>query len=258
MIRARCLPLLACVLIVTGCAGIRWVPLPDGAAVDPAARSATQSRDGVTITVQASAWRGSPAALESYVTPLAFHVVNGGAQVLLMRGEDLVLFDEQRRQSTPLPPERVAAMFWSAVAPAGVNLALSVEASSTVRPIRHRPFLHDPFFWPPWWWEPWPPPERVDDVFLQALPLGRVYPGAQVRGFVYFTRVDPTARHLTLHVGYAWEGAGTHGEMIFTFAAESAGTPSHLAAPAAAAGQNGGGPGAPLRGTISPVVTPLP
>ena len=224
MMRARCLPLLASVLILTGCAGIRWMPLPDGAAVDPATRSAAQSRDGVTMTVQASAWRGSPAALEAYVTPIAFHVANGGSQILRIGGEDLVLFDELNRQSTPLPPERVAAMFRSAVGPAWVSMALAVETGS-VRPIRHRRFIDDPFFphpffWRPWWWEPWPPPERVDDLFLQALPLGRIYPGAQIRGFVYFTKVDPTARRLTLRIGYTFEGGGAPGEMIFTFAAE--------------------------------------
>ncbi len=66
------------------------------------------------------------------------------------------------------------------------------------------------------------PPERVDDLFTQALPFGRIYPGAQIRGFVYFSRVDPAARRLRLRVGYAWEGQGPPGEMLFTFAAESA------------------------------------
>ena len=157
--RIRLLPLLV-LFLLTGCAGVTWVPLPDGATVDPATQSATQSRDGVTMTVQASAWRGSPAGLDLYVTPIAIHVVNGSAMILKISGEDLVIFDEARRQSTPLPPERVAAMFRSAVTPAGVSLALSVEAGSNVRPIRHRPFVHDslfwdPFFWPPpWWWGP--------------------------------------------------------------------------------------------------------
>ena len=220
----RFLPLLV-LFLLTGCAGVRWIPVPDGATIDPATQSATQSRDGVTVTVQASAWRGSPTGLDLYVTPIAIHVVNGSAMILKISGEDLVIFDEARRQSTPLPPERVAAMFRSAGAPAGVSLALSVAAGSNVRPIRHRPFVRDPlfwdpFFWPPWWWERWPPAERVDDLFLEALPLGRVYPAAQIRGFVYFTRVDPAARHLTLRVGYAWEGAGTPGEMIFRFAAQ--------------------------------------
>lgn len=224
--RGRTFGLLAVLFLLTGCTGVRWVPLPDGATVDPATQSATQSQDGVTITVQPSAWRGSPASLELYVTPIAFHVVNGSAKVLKIGGEDLVIFDEARRQSTPVPPERVAAMFRSANAPSWVSATLSVESNSRVQPIRHRPFVHDPFFWdpffwpPPWWWGPWPPAERVDDLFVQALPLGRVYPAAQIRGFVYFTRVDPAARRLTLRVGYAWEGAGTPGEMLFSFAAQ--------------------------------------
>ncbi len=221
-------------LLLAGC-GVKWIPLPDGATIDPATRSAIQSRDGVTITVQASAWRGSPAALEAYVTPIAFHVLNGTTQVLRITSEDFALFDEAGRQSTPLPPERVAAMFWSGGEPVGGSTALTVE-SGVFRPIRHRPFIHnpflfpDPFFWPPWWWEPWPPPGYGADIFLQALPLGRVYPGAQIRGFVYFARVDLTARRLTLRVDYSWEGTGSRTEMLFTFAAESvAGSPAGAA-----------------------------
>ena len=225
MMRARRLFLLASVLILAGCAGMRWVPLPDGATIDPAARSATQSRDGVTITVQASAWQGSPVGLEAYVTPMALHVVNGTGGILRIGPEDLALFDEARRQSTPMPPERVAAIFRRVEWPGVPHFRLALESEWPIL-IGHRRVMHDPlprpFFWSPWWWDPWPPPERVDDLFTQALPFGRIYPGAQIRGFVYFSPVDPAARRLALRVGYSWEGGQSpSGEMLFLFAAES-------------------------------------
>jgi hypothetical protein len=65
-----------------------------GAAVDPVARRVQVSADGVVLTVRGSAWEGSPAYLDDYVTPFHLHLANGTAWPLGYGYPDLRLFDD--------------------------------------------------------------------------------------------------------------------------------------------------------------------
>jgi hypothetical protein len=159
--------------------------------------------EGVQVVARASAWRGSPSYLPSYVTPFHLLVVNGSPLPVRYDYGDLVLFDEARFQYTAMPPADVAQLLrWSGTAP-DVGLA---DADAATLPLhRRRPLFWDPW-WDPWWWgppyAPYPPPPRVDDVLTQALPMGTLQPGAQIQGFVYFPRLRPEASGLTFEFHY--------------------------------------------------------
>lgn len=189
------------VAVLGGCATARVVPVPAaGVALDPEEGSAATSDDGVRLVVRPSAWRGSPASLPSYVTPFHVRLVNGTAQPLRYDYGDFRLFDEARFQYTSLPPAEVVRLLQWADGHRGVLVA-SVSLSSMPRHWRR------PLFWDPWWgpWGPYwgpPPPPRVDDVFLQALPVGTLHAGAQTHGFVYFPRLRREALRLTFEFHY--------------------------------------------------------
>lgn len=194
----RLLALAVLMLLGAGCAaGARLRPVASaGAALDPVAGSLTAEAEGVRLVARTPVWRGTPAFLPVYVTPLFLELANGSPHPLRYEHADLRLFDEQRFQYTALPPGEVARILrWSATAGPRVSLAAAVG-------VGHR---RGPLLWDPWWWWPPPPypaPPPVDRVFLEALPVGTLQPAARVEGFVYFPRLRPAARRLTFEMHY--------------------------------------------------------
>lgn len=174
--------------------------------LDAARVSATVEAEGVRLVVRPSAWHGSPAYLPSYVTPFHLTIVNAHSLPLQYDYADLRLFDEARFQYTALPPAEVERILRAAGAGEGV---LTAAAEPVAAPILRRRFVRDPVrdpwwwgppSWDPWWWYPpysYPPP-RLDDVYLEALPVGTVQAGAWTQGFVYFPRLRPGVRRLAL------------------------------------------------------------
>ena len=87
---------------------------------------------------------------------------------------------------------------------AGAGGVVVATAEVTPSPLLSRRWVHDPF-WDWWWWHrpyaypyPYAPPlPRLDDVYLQALPVGAVQAGARVQGFAYLPRLRPDASRLT-------------------------------------------------------------
>lgn len=191
--------------LLAGCASVKVVPVPAGnVVVDAKSGSVTAAAEGVSITVRPSAWRGSPSYLEDYVTPFHLTLRNATPRPVHLEYADLRLFDQNRVQSTALPPADVAAIIRGSRYGAAVDLAAADGAGEVRLAFHHRPFFHpffyDPFFYDPWWYAP--PPPRLDDIFTEAFPAGTVQPGARVRGFVYFPRLSREAQRLTLEVHY--------------------------------------------------------
>ena len=205
-----CLPLLA------GCATPRLVPLPDGGVVDSALRRATQTRDGVTVTVQAGAWMGTPRELELYVLPVHVALRNDTSAGVTITAQDIVLLDDEGRQYNPIPPAEVAQMLQAA--------AFRATPSVVFAPWPHRrslasPYFYDPFYDPfgPWWY-PAPRYVPVHDIFGLALQPGVVRPGARLEGVVYFARPARSARQFELVVAYQVDGVPGRQELRFPFA----------------------------------------
>jgi hypothetical protein len=186
--------------LVTGCAAPRIVPVPTaGVQIDAARGAASVAAEGVELVVQPSAWRGRPWDLRDYVTPFLVGLSNGATTPLEYDYPGFRLFDDARFQYTALPPAEVERILrWRA----GGEVRLAATTSPT--PILRRRLVPDPT---DWWWDrygwygwPWyyPGPLPFGDVYLRALPMGTLQPGARLEGFVYFPRLRGAARGLTL------------------------------------------------------------
>jgi hypothetical protein len=192
---------LAGAVALAGCAGPRIVPLPAPTVqVDTAHGTITVAEAGVELAVRPSAWRGSPWDLPGYVTPFLVRLSNGAAVPVSYEHAGVRLFDDARFQYTALPPEEVERILRSR---GGEDLRLAAAGSPP--PVRRR-VLRDPF-WDWWWWDrygpPWYyPPPSLEDLYLMALPMGVLQPGARLEGFVYFPRLRAEARRLTFEFHY--------------------------------------------------------
>jgi len=199
--RSRVLVGLVMVLAV-GCA-TRIVPVPTaGVRIDAAQGVASVVGDGVELAVQPSAWRGVPGDLSAFVTPFLVSLANDAQVPAEFDYVSFRLFDDARFQDTALPPIEVERILrWRAQG--DVRLA----ALSSPPPVIHRQVVPDvPVGW--WggygccWWPGWPwyypRYPALGEIYLHALPMGALQPAARLEGFVYFPRLRPEARILTL------------------------------------------------------------
>ena len=196
-------------MLVAGCAVPQIVPVPAaGVQIDVGQKSASVEAGDVQLTVQPSAWRGSPWHLRDYVTPFLVSLTNGAATPLEYDYTGFRLFDDSRFQYTALPPSEVERILrWRA------RDEVRLAAISSPPPLLRRRVVSDPFGW---WWDPfgwygwpgyWPGPPPLGDLYLYALPMGTLQPDARLDGFVYFPRLRGAARRLS------FEFHGRLGEM---------------------------------------------
>jgi hypothetical protein len=200
-IAARTRALLGLVLtLAAGCAAPRILPVPAaGVRIDAGSGAASVARDGIELTVQPSAWRGSAWDLRDYITPFLVTLSHGAAVPVQYDYIGFRLFDDARFQYTALPPVEVERILrWRAAD--GVRLA----ATSSPPPVIRRHIVPEPSDW--WWgrygWYGWPwyypPYPPAGDVYLRALPMGGLEPEARLEGFVYFPRLRGAARQLSM------------------------------------------------------------
>ena len=210
--------LILVIIFLAGCASRRLVPLPDGGLINPELRSAMKTEEGVTVSVQASAWHGTPSDLDSYVTSLYVVIENDTNETLTFGYDDFVLFDENRTQYNALTPETVVKVLQAAYQ--GTYLYPSFYGSVFIGSgfFYFSPYYFFPFY--PWWDYPGYYQVPLDDVFNQALMPGLVNPNANVQGFIYFTTIPSNIKNVTLVIGYKFKGETEPNILSFPFAIE--------------------------------------
>jgi hypothetical protein len=186
--------------LIAGCAVPRIVPVPAaGVEIDAAQGTASVAAEGVELTVQPLAWRGSPWDLRDVVTPFLVSLSNGATTPLGYDYPGFRLFDDARFQYSALPPAEVERILrW------GAGGEVRLAATSSPPPTVRRRIAPEPGDW--WWdrygWYGWPRdyPGSLffPDIYLRALPMGPLQPRAHLDGFVYFPRLRADARGLTL------------------------------------------------------------
>jgi hypothetical protein len=99
----RCLPAIACALIVSGCAtGVRLDPAPEAQRVSDRETAATGQVAGVQVTARPDAWPGE-APISREVMPMRVTVGNSGQVPVRMRYGDFRL-EAAGRAYRALPP----------------------------------------------------------------------------------------------------------------------------------------------------------
>jgi len=196
------------VLSLSGC-GPKVIPLPaDGAVIDEKRGEITLEKDGIKITAKAAFPGRTSYAIERYFTPFFVSIRNKSGGDIKVTHESFMLFDERGNQYNAFTPEEIAKIARSDPAYAGqppiVILPPPVyENYSGIHP--PYPYLYDyrrypydePYFDPVLrqWIYPayiWPGERRdisgetfLQDIFLNALPSGKVVNSARIFGNIY-------------------------------------------------------------------------
>lgn len=172
---------------VAGCAASGTLVAEDGSR-----RLTARDPGGVTVVLTSGAWKGSPTALPEQWTVLHVLVANLGTTPVLLAPGDLELRDERGFRYELYD---VGGAF-ERLEPASASPDEASTWASYDR-VDHPDRPYDRHYDPggPVEFEPIVAP---GDVPAQALPWGVLEPGTQMRGFLYFERVEGTANAATL------------------------------------------------------------
>src|SRR3990172_1303906 len=212
--------LILAIVFLAGCALRRLVPLPNGGLINPELRSAMKTENGVTVTVQASAWHGTPSDLGRYVTSLYVVIQNDTTSTLALGYEDVMLFDENRTQYNALTSETVVKILQAAYQGTYVFSPFFSFYGSVF--IGSGFFSYYPYYYPfyPWWDYPVYYQVPLDDIFNQALVPGLINPNAKLQGIIYFQKILSNIKNVTLEIGWKVQGEEGRHQFSFPFAIE--------------------------------------
>ena len=212
---------LLAILILSGCAAPRLE-----VATAPSQPSVTLTEDEIHLTLLPNTWNGYPGDLSYYYTPVEIRIQNDRTEEIQIRYNDFLAVDDARNQYRVVAPIEVARALLGARWPES-NLPAEAGRSMPPQPPLlagpwgpygwpyppgypyYRPFYPDPFYsgYPYWWIRP-----TGYDILTMGLREGRVLPGAQVQGFLYFQLATGKASLLTL----TWTPVSSTGESLAT------------------------------------------
>lgn len=194
--------------------------------------------DGVTISVTPSFWPWEPKNLSNYVTPYYINITNNSDKTIIIDYDDIVLFDQNKTQYTPISPDTVASIFntpapsttyqgGSSYPQLSVGVGFGFGGGYGRRGYGYRGYRggYGPrvgiYGYSPVYYSP-PPvyyskPVNTSDILTQALSLGPVHPGATITGFLYFRDTIAQASQVTLDIGYNVEGSNRETVLTFPF-----------------------------------------
>ncbi|WP_375755963.1 hypothetical protein [Corallococcus exercitus] len=203
-------------MLMAGCAAeTKLRPTPEAGILQDGKSSAITEKEGVRLTADGSAWKGSPSDLERRVTPVYVRLENQGTRALRIQYPDFALVGQESR------------FRYSALSPLSLRQATSSNDSRA--PARYSPamssggrlwvgggYAYRPWGWGPGWYGgPWgspfyspyyyaPPyyeePLPTEDMLNNALPEGTLEPGGTQEGFLYFQGVARREDAVTLQV----------------------------------------------------------
>ena len=204
-------------LMLSGCVVVPSL-IPTGSSVESGTRQLAYAEAvGVQLWADTS-WRGDPAQLAEYVTPLSITVVNKSNHTIRLAYEDFELLGASGTHYAALPPFSMSGRSEAPAKPSGFALVDYHPAVPVVRPPpRPPPFTphvhvrrywvapsYAPFYvglplWSAWAWNAsyhsryqstWPRALPTQDMLQLALPEGALDDDGQVSGFVYFQNVN--------------------------------------------------------------------
>ncbi len=191
--------MVACLFIafvVFGCASTKIYPKGNVGAIESENR-VTITQNNVTLTVLTNTWNRSPYDVVDYYTPMEVVIRNDQEHSIDIDNSDFLLFDDMRNQYRAVNPNAVDQVL--GYDPYGMGYGRLYASFGAGRSRFMRPFFHDPFFYPYWYYNPYYfPYYYTSDVQKVGLLPGEVRPHAQVRGFLYFQKISPLSKDLTM------------------------------------------------------------
>jgi len=189
-------------LTAYGCA-TKFIPVAvPGGMINERRGSLTINKGGIAVTAEAEALYRTPYNLENYFTPFRVVIRNETGRHIRISLDDFILLDEKGNQYNAYSPEKMAEIVKSdpdyVVQPPLALLPLYGNHSTLASfpPQGHNygiPYYDQAFGR---WVSPYDYYSRdsrffsgetlMQDIFLTALPVGRIINGAQVFGNVYF------------------------------------------------------------------------
>ncbi|GMU02305.1 hypothetical protein KH5H1_64250 [Corallococcus caeni] len=201
--------------LMAGCAAeTKLRPTPEAGILQNGKSSAITEQEGVRLTADGSAWRGSPSDLERRVTPVYVRLENQGQHPLRIQYPDFSLVGKESRfRYSALPPLSLRGTVSSrdAEAPPRYSPALATRGGLWVGGgYPYRPWgwgpgwyggpwgspFYSPYYYPPYYEQPLP----TEDMLNNALPEGTLEPGGTQEGFLYFQGVARRENAVTLQV----------------------------------------------------------
>ncbi|MDH3973954.1 MAG: hypothetical protein OEV42_06715 [Deltaproteobacteria bacterium] len=196
-------------MFISGC-GPKFMPVAvSGAKIDEKNRSITIGKEGISIKASVSYFTRTPYDLESYLVPFNMRVRNETGKEINIAYENFILLDDKGNQYRPYPPEKISEIIKSdpeyAVKPPTVAISLPNMANYT-SPAFAPPYPYgydyypygEPYFdasvghwvYPPSYYDRYRRDQTgetlMQDIYLDALPMGGIVDGAQVSGDLYF------------------------------------------------------------------------
>lgn len=222
--RATLAALLAA-LILFGCAGPRLEFVSA-----PAQPSITLTDVEIQLTILPNTWNGYPSDLSSYYTPMEIRIQNDRTEEIQVRYSDFIAVDDARNQYRAVAPIEVARALLGARwpysnLPSDYGRSMPPQSPLFAGPWGlygwpyppwypyYRPFYPDHFYsgYSYWWNRP-----TGYDILTMGLREGRVLPGAQVQGFLYFQFATQKGGLLTL----TWTAVSDTGKSLATLSTQ--------------------------------------
>ncbi len=150
---------------------------------------ARDPQTGISVVLTAGAWNGNPRELEGELTVLHALVANMGTQPVRLAPGDLDLIDERG--------------FRHQLLDAGGSFRMLGQDDNGYHPGRHLKYGH--LDW------------RDGEVRALALPWGVLQPGTQMRGYLYFRRLDGNANAAVLTWHFANDRSAPLVDLAFEF-----------------------------------------
>lgn len=214
------------IVALCGCAGPRLE-----VALAPSLPSVILTDVGIQLTVLPNTWNGYPSDLSLYYTPVEIRIQNDRTDEIQVRYGDFLAVDDVRNQYRVVAPTEVARALLGA---RGLHRDLPAHSGRRMPPpsallagpgpwwpygwpyrpwYSYGPFYPDPFYsgYPYWWNRP-----NGYDILTMGLREGRILPGAQVQGFLYFQLATQRGSLLTL----TWTPVSSDGKSLATLSTQ--------------------------------------
>ena len=204
------LPLLLLALVLSGCAGIVITPSPDAAGrVNPQDLSISQTSEQVTVTAKVMDLEVRPYQMDQNICSFQVDIKNDRDTKIYLPAERFILFDDQGNQYRPVSPQKIRELV-AQLDPYLIPypyVGYYYEGDAERARVRNEFNSEVVYF----------PTRNPQNIELEALPDGKVEPGKQVSGLIYFLADLRTMKSFSLQGSAVLAKGVKSSDFVFPF-----------------------------------------